>query len=188
MRVRRLILPEPVGQLELADAAGARGWRPGGVRDSQEAWERTWITPDERTFITYVDDRILGIRYVAVHGDNDADVTEQLRSALPVVTREELREVMGTATGRDQKVGTAYYVAVFSYEYEDELFEYLAKLMEDPDSEVRRAAVFASSYASWRELQPVLERVRSHDSDPTVRQLAQATLDNIEKHVWSKES
>jgi hypothetical protein len=78
-------------------------------------------------------------------------------------------------------------VAAFASEvYDPELFEFFRRLFADPQSEVRRAAIFAASYPAWREFEPLLRDLQANDPDEQVRQLAHVTVQSLEEHVWNK--
>jgi hypothetical protein len=154
---------------------------------SEQSYERVWLLPDHRTYVSYVVDHNLGVRYLAVQGENAEMIAESLTSQLPTLSREDVRHLVECAADRDAKIGTVYYVAAFVTEvYDPELFEFFRRLLSDPQPEVRRAAIFAASYPAWREFEPLLRDLQANDPDEQVRHLAHVTLNSLEQHVWHK--
>ena len=189
MRVTRAVLKETVTPRDLERAAGANGWSLEDVIMStpDSPFEKIWLASDGRTRIHYIEDALISVRYVAVPGEDPGPVMDEVNSSLDTYDREELGRMFDAAEDRGHMVRAVYHVgAAAPPEFDAELFAYFERAFGSADSEVRRAAVFATAYAPWPEFRERLQRLASDDPEPAVRDYAARMLESHVKHAWGR--
>jgi len=185
----RLLLTSATSEVDVARVAGLLHCSLHYLRpENPMAHERIWITEDQSTLLSYLEDRAIGLRYLSLQGKDAAELAEQIKQMIPVVPVEAVYQMLDAATSRDEWIAAIYHAAAVSSEDLDpQLLSYFEKAMTHPEPDVRKAALFAASYPGWRELRGPLERLRDHDPDPAVRTMAEMTLNSLAQNVWDKE-
>jgi hypothetical protein len=184
---RRLMLNPVLIESDISALAGLQGWQIYAVKPADEvSYERIFTTPDGKNFISYVEDFGIGVRYLAVQGPDAAELSDRIPKLLPLVSRDDVLRMARNASTRDERVAAVYHIAAVSTpRFDSDLFQLILEALESDDAEVRKAAIFASSYPAWRELEIPLQRARANDTDPAVRELADITIKSITRHVWN---
>ena len=72
--------------------------------------------------------------------------------------------------------------------YNPELFKDFKTLMSHPEVDVRKAAIFATTYAGWVEFREPLQQLRTSDPEASVRNFADYTLESLAKHYWQEKA
>lgn len=186
MTDRRITLSPTVTREDVALLAAIRRWRPVAVAEARAdgPYERVWEVGPE-TGAHYVEDDLLGVAYVRLIGD-DAEAESAaatFAAELDTIATEEAVEWTYRAATSEQRVLAASYLAASAPSAADpRVAAALERLLADDDPEVRRAGIFACSYPSWPELDPLLEQVRRHDPEPEIREAARRALAAIRRH------
>lgn|SRR5262245_99456 len=185
----RLLLTSATSEIDVARIAGLLHCSLHYLRpENPTAHERIWITEDQSTFLSYLEDRAIGLRYLSLQGKDSEELAEKIKQMIPVVPLDTVYKMLEEAKSRDEWIAGIYHAAaVSSEELDSRLLNYFEKAMAHPEPDVRKAAVFAASYPGWRELRDPLEKLRDHDPDPTVRTMADMTLNALAQNVWDKE-
>ncbi|HEX8318599.1 hypothetical protein [Longimicrobium sp.] len=183
----RLLLPFWMNDANVDAVAQHRGWPFVEARPATEAArEAIWMTADQQTFINYVADFGLQLHYVVVQGQEAEEVAGELEREFPVIGREAVLGMVAAADTRDTLIHAIYHIAAAAREDREdpELFAAIERLFAHPEADVRRAAVFACTYAAWPSFREPLRRLAEQDADADVRAIAQATLDSLTSHAW----
>jgi hypothetical protein len=185
---RRLLLDKSADDQHFALVAGRNGWFPyGPPHESELSYERRWEA-EGGAIVTWVHDHLLDVRYVHVRGGDREAVERKVRATLPVLGRDDIHRRFAQASDQHSWIRAIYYAAAFADDsFDPDLFALFEKAMAHADPEVRRAAVFATTYPAWTEFRPVLERLRAEDASEEVRHDADVTLDALHRHMWGKE-
>lgn len=185
---RRLILNPVLTEEDISALAGLQGWPMYAVKPAnQVSYERIFRTADGRNFISYVEDYCIGVRYLSVQGPDTAILAARIPELLPLLSREDVIHMLRDASTREEEIAAIdHLAAIAGLQFDSGLFQLILKALESDDAEVRKAAIFASSYPAWRELEVPLQQIRANDTDPLVRELAGITMDSIARHVWNK--
>lgn len=183
----RLLLPFWMNPGNLEALAAECGWPFIETRGPTElAEERIWATADGRAYISYLSDFGLRMNYLVVQGEGAEPVARDIALVFPVIGRDQVLALVPTAPGRDPWIQCLYQAAVVAREDspDQDLVGLFVAGLGQPDPEVRRAAVYACTYAGWQELREPLERTAREDADADVRTMAEATLASLHQHVW----
>lgn len=184
----RLLLTDQTSEVDVARVAGLLHCSLASLSPETPAGrERIWVTEDGTTFLSYVEDRAIGLRYLSLQGKDAEQLAERIEKIVPIVTPESVYAMLHGATSRDEWITAIYHAAaVSSGDLDRGLLAGFQKAMMHPDADVRKAALFAASYPGWEELREPLERMRDSDPDHSVRVMAGMTLNALEQNVWSK--
>ncbi len=154
-----------------------------------QPFEKIWLTASGEVAIHYVEDSMLGARYLHVDGENRDQTTALIRSRIATYDLDEIRQQLKTASDTNLAIRATYHLAAIAPEqFDPEFFGYFSLMLAHPDSEVRRAAVFATAYAPWVEFRPYLERMAADDAVEDVRDFAAFMLASHMRHVWSEDT
>ncbi len=178
----RVALKGRVPEAQIDAFAAAWDWSPlpNLGKMAEEGFEKAWISTRSAARIWYRDDAVLGHQCLLIEGQEAQDVASWVSLLLPVLTREDLRQAVSEA--RDPAAWVLLMklaAAVAQSEYDPEIFLILGAGFVYFEPQVRRAAVLAAAYLSWRELEPPLERLAGEDPDGDVRAEAVVALDRL---------
>ena len=185
-RVRLLLAPQ-ASESDIAGIAGLlnldlRAIRPEGAF----TYERIWCTPDGSTYLGYVEDRAIGVRYLSLLGPDAHRLADTMQGTVPVVSASAVREMFKSAQSSVDWVTAVYHAAAVSREtFDPELFSCFQQAMAHPHPDVRKSVLLAASYPGWTEFKPGLQNMRDHDPVEEVRKLAGITIDSLESFTWN---
>lgn len=186
----RLLLPFWMNAGNVETVADRCGWPFLEARGPSEvSEERIWATADGQTFVSYVSDFGLQMNYLVVQGQAAESVAVDLGQVFPVIGRDDVVAMREHAVSPDAWIHLLYQAAVVSREdrEDSDLLAIFKAGLTYPDEQVRRAAVFASTYAGWIGLREPLEHAASADPNADVRAMAGSTLESLRQHVWAGE-
>jgi len=151
--------------------------------------EKIWLTTDERSAVHFIEDPALKLHYFAVAGDDKEEIADQIRRAVPTLTRQDLEQMADSAQESKDWVDLAYAVAASAPgTFDDELFAILRRVLDRPEPDVRRAAIYAMAYPAWLEFADVLGKVEKDDPDDEVRSFAREMREELENRYWESDS
>jgi hypothetical protein len=162
------------------------GWLLKEVRDPEpEAgkWlEYVFLDEASGTGVYCIAHQIVGFWYVTAHGPREVEVAALLSERLNCWTDPEMFTLWDQGVANDDvddRVDAVLLLGV-SAPMQPELGyqERLLAALGDDDSDVRNAAVQATTCRGWPVFRPVLERLRDEDVDEVVRQRASIILEN----------
>ncbi|HTU76777.1 MAG TPA: hypothetical protein VMG38_24975 [Trebonia sp.] len=147
--------------------------------DSLKSREIMWSL-DRITIMHYIEDAISGNRCVSFSGKRHERI-ERLESyaahELSSWRKAEIIDSYDHAEGADELVPATLLVGIGSSNSFDEVaFSRVCRAMEDPDTAVRQAGIWATSYAAWLEYGPHLRVIAQRDPDIDRRNQAQFVL------------
>ena len=183
----RLLLPFWMNAGNIETVANRCGWPFLETRGPSEvSEERIWTTADGQTFVSYVSDFGLQMTYLVVQGQAAESVAADLGQVFPVIGRDDVVAMRAHADSPDAWIHLLYQAAAVSREdrEDSDLLAIFEAGLTHPDEQIRRAAVFASTYAGWSGLREPLEHVASADANADVRTMAESTLESLRQHVW----
>jgi hypothetical protein len=184
MPLRRIVLREDVTGDDVGAAAYSANWRIKQILDADRHNPREVIyqvTP-KRTFVHYIEDSLLGIDYLVIQGEELDEVEARTRAALPALSEQEVRMMMGTAVTADEQVRAlpcAALVAPVSFDVE--FYRWFEHALHSPEARVRKLTILATGYVGWREFCAPLAELASTDGDSQVREDARAMLESFAK-------
>jgi hypothetical protein len=182
---RRVTLDPTVSRFDFQRFASARGWRLHRVfaHSDEQPYEEVWMTDDRSVTARYIEDEIIAVSYVTVTGEREDGAVAELTGVLATVDPRSAARQARTAPSKETRLrGISYLAATAPKGARPELVDAFADLLADPCSEIRLGAVVAAAYPSWRELDPLLERVATADPDIHLRDAATQTLTAIRRH------
>ena len=182
----RLIVDDSVSENELGIVAYARHWpflKLGKPPESPTVFESYKAAPD--TTVTLVEDPIIGLRYIVVSGPNAAVATGHIRRTIKLVSRDAILAQANDAAGFDaESQAGRRLLAVAGESFDPHVFALLdRKFFSNPDPRIRADMIKCFSYAGWKELRPLIERLAASDSHPDVKAFARTAL-----AAWDAES
>ncbi|NET62239.1 MAG: hypothetical protein F6K47_40875, partial [Symploca sp. SIO2E6] len=183
----RLILKNNVSVERVETLAWERDWY---LHDfipptDEEVYEQIWLTQDENTSIHYVEDPLIGIRYLFIDGLNQVEICDKISSSLDIFRREEIFNMVHTAVSAEEYVRAIYHVGIIAnHDYNMEIFEIFKLAFAHPETKVRNAAILATAYVGWREFEELLRDIIDCDPEEKVRDFANFTLKSLQSKNW----
>jgi hypothetical protein len=185
----RLVLEPGVDLDEVIAAAEQAGWERflddprDGNRPHRVAWHGPWPGID----VYYVDDHLIRVPYMLIHGPDSEQAVDDVERVIPSYGMDRaILEALSARESEDKKAAIRRIAVLGGASPPDraalQLFE---AAFIDPDPDVRKTAVGASTYPAWREFEPRLEIVANGDQDESVRDLAARTLSALRRHDWA---
>jgi hypothetical protein len=165
----------------MLDLAWQQGWTLTAKIDENRAaqipFELTWRTSEPSVRVHLIRDFVTGLSYVVVDGPSRRDVVDLIRQTIPMVTLEDvLAEIEDPS--RNESPRDAYRLGIVAplNVADVRVTGGFRRLFTSPDPDVRKAAVWASSYTKWRDLRREIEALAQDDPDQEVRLDARTML------------
>lgn len=187
MEFSRVIVKENVPLEKVNVLAWTENWYLDDFNPQTEEspYNKIWITQDDQTGIHYIEDFLINIRYFLIEGKNQSQVIEKIRASLDTYSEEEILEMAKNAVEPDEHIRAIYYVGIMTKQtYNPQYFKFFEAAFSHLDAEVRKAAILATVCAGWLEFREHLQRLQTNDPDPSVRERAHRTLENLAKNNW----
>jgi len=187
MTWERVLIRESVHPEEINQIAYENGWQFQELilPTETQPFEKIWVTADGEIQIHYIEDYLLGVRYLLVNGENRDTIISLIQTRIATFDRASIQLQLETATDANLAIRATYHLAVIAPEmFDPELFAYFKAMLLHPNNEVRRAAIFATAYAPWTEFRPYLERMKADDAAEDVREYAAFMLASHLRHTW----
>ena len=156
--------------------------------DDRTPFEKVWLANGDRTAIHYVEDRLIGVRYLRIEGEGQAEIAPRIRANVGVYDRAEIT-AMFDSVGDDRALVRALRHMGTAAQPDAANFEWLDRFREaagHPNPVVRRAVVLAAVYTGWPELRPLIQSLASVDPAPRTRARARSALHALEMHDEEK--
>ncbi|MFL6729676.1 MAG: HEAT repeat domain-containing protein [Sphingomicrobium sp.] len=139
--------------------------------------EVIWATRDGLTSFHFIDDPIIGLKYLTSDGPRAQHIGEQAHSALPALTLKDALRRLGRDESEEERLTTISLIGLLApATFDPEIMEVFTTTMNSPSIRVRRHAILAASYAGWPELRALFAKVRREDTDPGVRDRAEVAI------------
>lgn len=180
----RAVLAGGVGRDGVDDAFGALGYRlvnvipMGPGRPSQLVFARN---PED--YVHVVDDRQLGLTYLAVQGSRPEAMKQELAQELSFDTAETAQALLERATADTPPTVEARVralaVLVLLRPAAAELTDHVVAALQHDDPRMRAAGLAAAAYAPRGELRAVVARVCEVDPVPSLREVAARVMAGV---------
>jgi hypothetical protein len=159
-------------------------------RGENTPYTMSYMTPDEKTGINYIENYVFDIPYIAIRGENQEQVAEILRASIDFYNIDELQDFIHSAPEDDTQLSRAIYLLGVAVGKASDVsyFDSFELCLAHPASNVRRAAMLSVAGVGWPEFRPLLEHIRDNDSDPELRNYANTTLESMQTHIWSSQT
>ena len=183
----RVILGDDVTENQLVKLAGRNTWwvHERHARKGEEPTEYIYRTNDGDSFLHWIEDHKLGVKYILVKGPATPQIVQILRESLPFYSSGYIMKRAHEAdlSPADRRVAL-YHLALNKMEqgFDHETFDIYSKAMRDPDPIVRGSAVLGSAYLGWPELaEPMRPLATSAESDESIRNDAALLVGRLDK-------
>jgi hypothetical protein len=168
-------------------------WEPWDVQKKSDntPYAMMYITRDEKTGISYMENHVLDVPYVIIRGENQGKIAEALSEKLDFCSAMGIKNFICSNPEDHRELERAIYLFAVAVERENFNTDYLATFeygLTHPLPDVRRAAILAVGSVGWREFQPHLENIRASDPNPELREYATSTLEAMQKYHWIPEA
>ncbi|WP_253777535.1 HEAT repeat domain-containing protein [Goodfellowiella coeruleoviolacea] len=154
-------------------------------RIGEDPYVDVWLAENGSVEIRYVEDGVVGLSYVTLHGDEVRPVRQQVESMCELWSSGEALAELRTATDRNDRLRALYAAALSASGAPDpslvDAFRTIAR--HDGDPGVRQAVVVATGYLPWPELVELVRELGEHDPVDHVRHNASVLLDGLHKHA-----
>ncbi|MFC7830901.1 hypothetical protein [Streptomyces sp. NPDC057375] len=182
--VRLTLKPGRMAEPSVIRVAERNGWflnRMGNRK--KDIYIDQWLTPDEKTEIRYIEDRLTGIPFVTIRGEGHALAQQLLRESCELWEFQEALYVLGTTDDRDA-ILTAVYATAYTAPCapDDHLVQAFQSLSHSPDEALRQAIVVATGYLPWPPLVEIVRRIAETDPVDHVRHNARVLLEGLNLH------
>ena len=193
MKELKIVLKNSVSHDDVSLYAWQQDWELHDVFPRTETTPLTkiWVSSDGQTAIHYFEDFYINNQYLLLKGQNKEQVAEEIFNFLDVYTIEEICQKLQKQNiiPKNEYINTVLSLGVaINQDYSQELFNVFEQLIYHSDSDVREAAIFATTYLGWKEFRELLQRIKNEDSSTSVREIAADTLASLEKNYWQKDS
>lgn len=182
----RLVPKVPFGREEMKQLAERLGWTLHAVQEGEPdapegvPFEMIWISVDQKSAIHWIEDHLLLVNYIGITGPSRAHTEVLVRDALDVHSPDSMTDLFDSARDADSLMNSVRMLSIQCQgDYDPQLFALLRWAANDPSPIVRRVTLLAASTISWAEVDPLVQYVRDHDLDETVRAEAAQVLDII---------
>lgn len=156
----------------------------GGSKSGEQPYESIWASADDALVLHYIEDPVLGWAYLQAEGEGAAQLIERAESALPAIPLEEAVSTAAAAEPGQPWVDALYLLAVSASPDEPAdagIVREFDRALTDGDTQAKQAAIYATGYLGWPELQAHLRRVAADDADDEVRRNAELMLEGIDQ-------
>jgi hypothetical protein len=180
----RLTLKQPKAESSVIRIATLNRWdlRVMGNRKA-ELYVDTWVTPDDRTEIHYVEDPLTGLPFVTFQGDGSEEAARLVRQGCSLWEFSDALATVGTADSRDGKLTAVYAVAFTAPRRQvDSVVDVFRVIAQDADPGIRQSVVVAAGYLPWPGLVELVRGLAGSDLEDHVRHNARVLLEGLELH------
>lgn len=187
----RIVLKESVSNDDISRLAWQESWELYNIipRTEKAPLTKIWTTPDEQTGIHYIEDFYINARYILVRGKNQEKIAEKNRASLATYSVYELQDKLEKVTEKKECIGVILRLSAAStQDYEPKIFHDLKTMMYASDVDVRKAAIFSTTYLGWQEFREPLEELKNNDPDASVQKFAAVNLASLAKNYWHKQT
>lgn len=154
-------------------------------KTEEEVYEQIWLTEDESTSIHYIEDPLIDIRYLFIHGSKQVEVINAISSYLDLFQRGEIFEMIHKAASTEEYIQAIYHLGVTAnHDYDKEIFELFKAVFAHSEPKVRNAAILATSYVGWKEFEEPLKNLSDSDPEKEVQEFAKFTLQSLRTRNW----
>lgn len=186
----RIVLKESVSNDDISRLAWQQSWELDDIipRTEKTPLTKIWTTPDEQTGIHYIEDFYINARYILIRGKNQEKIAEKIRASLETYSTYELQEKLEKVTEKNECINFILRLSAAStQDYEPKIFHDLKTMMYASDADVRKAAIFSTTYLGWLQFREPLEELRNNDPDASVQKFATVTHASLAKNYWHKQ-
>ena len=193
MRELKIVLKESVSNDDISLYAWQNDWSLYEVspRTEKTPLTKIWMTSDEQTGIHYFEDFYINNKYLLLGGQNKERIATEIRSSLNTYSLKDILQKLQKQNEivKDEYINTVLSLGVaINREYDLELFNVFRELMSNPDSDIREAAIFTTTYLGWKEFYEPLQWLKNEDTSSSVREFASLSLASLEKNYWQEET
>lgn len=178
MSLRRLILKDEATLDDVRRVAAEDGWeeRQTIAADERQPLQVIWLVPDRAASVHYVEDTLVGLRYLMFRGYDTDDVRLHAGARLPSYTVAESTALLRDPDPAERRHGVLVTCLSAPIAAETPYLPALARAAADPEPAVRHAVILGLGFVDWPETEPILERLATDDADPSVRDAAGGML------------
>lgn len=137
-----------------------------------------WVTLDRRTRIRYVDDDVIGERYLFFSGRDAAAFGLATQHALDCWTLADCHAALSALDSGD-RASWLIRAALCARTVDAHLLSWLEQASCADDPALRDAAITAMAYVCWPESIELLRQMAERDPDPSLREDAQLVLETL---------
>jgi HEAT repeat protein len=140
----------------------------------ERMFEIIWLTKDEQTRISYIQDDILGLDLFFAIGPAQAEAAEKLQEKADIISHKDALDFAEKASTNQERIQAAYILAATaSYMFNKRAFDILERLADSDDAPTRHAVAITIGYLGWDELVPLLGKL-AKDENEKVRESAKS--------------
>ncbi|WP_086930832.1 hypothetical protein [Agarilytica rhodophyticola] len=139
------------------------------------------VASDNTTEIHYINERLLGIRFMVIVGDDIGyeRVINQIGIDLDLRTSINILRCAKEAISDEEKMQSAYELAVIFEEPNNDALAMLSNYYDTGTEALRRRVISSLTYRGWPDGVKMLESISKHDSSEELREYAEKTA-----HMW----
>ncbi len=182
--LRRLILKDEATLDDVRRVAAEDGWEERQVieADERQPLQVIWLVPDRAASVHYVEDTMVGLRYLMFRGYDTDDVRLHAGARIPSYTVVESIALLRDPDPATRRHGVLVTCLSAPIAAEAPYLPALTRAAEDPEPIVRHAVILGLMFVDWPETAAILERLATEDADPMVRDAAGGML-AVKQHV-----
>lgn len=180
------VLTDETTEEELRLVATAMGWPLiEEITKETSPTKLQWASHDRLSLIEYIDDPLIGIQYLRIMGEGVAAIAK-----LTTVSRVAYTASQVLARARDavdlpaQALGVREAAIAAPRAFDERFYDVVVAGSRHAHPGVRKVAIQAFLYLSWRELVPMLEELERSDPEPGLRKYARIAIEEAVKFDW----
>lgn len=145
--------------------------------DRRVAYEQVWATEGRATAINYLEDPLLGLKWISFRGQDLDRLVPSLAEHIALIDGEGALNMAREATEPDEMIHAIACLAATFPTYDENAYRAFSHFATQiPDARVRESAINCTAYRGWPAFVPLLKWVVEHDPSESVRQRAQDIL------------
>ena len=181
----KLVLKPTSNEMDVRLIASINHWQIQAdiPADASTPWQIIWMLPEGDTRVIYVEDSLLRINYLVVEGSREVQVAELVQKGLEVYDSSDIDRLRQRDMDPAEAEKLVSVMALLAMDrFDREIYTLFSIALEHPAVSVRRAAVFAITYAPWQPLRNLLWKRQDEDSE--IRPDIEVILKSIDQHGW----
>jgi len=175
----RVLLDPRTSRDDIDDAMVRHDWQLVDIVSPTEARpeQLVYAMSDGRSWLRLVDDARLGVAYVQATGPDSAAALAQVREALVTITPDRLWQQLKAQEPDARCQGLCWLAATGMSAPDASAVACVREALCADDPAVREAALMATSYLGWAELEQVLGERAEAEPVASLRRVVRALLD-----------
>lgn len=157
-------------------------------RSDKAPYEIVWISDSQHTTIHFIDDHLIGLKYLVIKGTKVDEVTEFVLHLFPskLYRQSDIFQMLENASMVQDRIQAIHHVGVAApSEFDPMFYKVFEQELQSSDPAIRLAMILVLSYVDWTEVKKLVKTIAVSDLNPEVREAASNLLESYNINVTS---